>query len=70
MPDKELTALVREVFDLRPRAIVEALNLLRPIYRPSAAYGHFGRADFPWEQLDRVDALKAAAEKRSTEAAA
>ncbi len=51
---------VREVFDLRPAAIVRDLDLLRPIYRESAAYGHFGRAQFPWEQLDRLDDVRSA----------
>ncbi|GLW71407.1 S-adenosylmethionine synthase [Kitasatospora phosalacinea] len=54
---------VREVFDLRPAAIIRDLDLLRPIYAQTAAYGHFGRTDvdLPWERLDRVDALRAAA---------
>jgi S-adenosylmethionine synthetase len=52
--------MVREVFDLRPGAIVRDLDLKRPIYSPTAAYGHFGRADFPWEQLSRLDDVKAA----------
>lgn len=53
---------IREIFDLRPRAIVEQLGLLRPIYSKTAAYGHFGRElpEFTWEKLDRVDALRAA----------
>jgi S-adenosylmethionine synthetase len=53
---------IREIFDLRPRAIVEGLDLLRPIYSKTAAYGHFGRElpEFTWEKLDRVDALRAA----------
>lgn len=53
---------IREIFDLRPRAIVEQLDLLRPIYSKTAAYGHFGRElpEFTWEKLDRVDALRAA----------
>ena len=53
---------IREIFDLRPRAIVEHLDLLRPIYSKTAAYGHFGRElpEFSWEKLDRVDALRAA----------
>ena len=49
---------VDEVFDLRPAAIVDALNLCRPIYRRTAAYGHFGREGFPWEATDRVDAVR------------
>lgn len=49
---------LREVFDLRPAAIIKDLDLLRPIYKPTAAYGHFGRQDFPWEQLDKVSDLQ------------
>ncbi|GGM01248.1 methionine adenosyltransferase [Nakamurella endophytica] len=58
-PDKIADA-IRQVFDLRPGAIIRDLDLLRPIYGPTAAYGHFGRTDvqLPWEQLDRVEALK------------
>ena len=54
---------VEKVFDLRPSAIIRELDLLRPIYSDSAAYGHFGRTDvdFPWEALDKVDDLKSAA---------
>jgi S-adenosylmethionine synthetase len=54
---------ITEVFDLRPAAIIKELDLLRPIYAPTAAYGHFGRTDIelPWESLDRADDLKAAA---------
>ena len=53
---------IRDIFDLRPRAIVEHLDLLRPIYAKTAAYGHFGRelTEFSWEKLDRVDALRSA----------
>jgi S-adenosylmethionine synthetase len=53
---------IREIFDFRPRAIVEHLDLLRPIYLKTAAYGHFGRElqEFSWEKLDRVDALRSA----------
>jgi S-adenosylmethionine synthetase len=53
---------IRDIFDLRPRAIVETLDLLRPIYSKTAAYGHFGRElpEFSWEKLDRVDALRSA----------
>ena len=58
-----IEAAIREVFDLRPAAIIERLDLRRPIYRQTAAYGHFGRPDLdlPWERLDRVEELKAAA---------
>ncbi len=61
--DARILAVVREEFDLRPGAIIEALDLRRPIYRPTAAYGHFGRPDLdlPWERTDRADALRAAA---------
>jgi S-adenosylmethionine synthetase len=63
--DLDLVDVVKEVFDLRPAAILEALDLRRPVYQPTAAYGHFGRVGdgFAWEKTDRVDALKAAAEK-------
>jgi S-adenosylmethionine synthetase len=59
---KMIEKAIREIFDLRPRAIVESLDLLRPIYAKTAAYGHFGRElpEFSWEKLDRVDALRAA----------
>ncbi len=60
--DQTIAQLVREHFDLRPRGLIEMLDLLRPIYRQTAAYGHFGRehADFTWEKTDKADALKAA----------
>jgi S-adenosylmethionine synthetase len=60
--DDVLEKAIGAVFDLRPGAIVRDLDLLRPIYKPTAAYGHFGRSDidFPWERLDRVDALRSA----------
>ena len=56
-------AAVLQVFDLRPAAIIRDLDLLRPIYAATAAYGHFGRTDLdlPWERTDRADVLKAAA---------
>src|SRR5699024_2259342 len=62
VPLPRLTAAINEVFDLRPGAIVRDLDLLRPIYRATAAYGHFGRElpDFTWERTDRVDALRSA----------
>ncbi|MDK6486774.1 methionine adenosyltransferase domain-containing protein, partial [Streptococcus agalactiae] len=52
--------IVRKVFDLRPAAIIDELDLLRPIYSKTSAYGHFGRTDFdfPWERLNRVDQIK------------
>ena len=55
-----IEAAVRDTFDLRPGAIVRDLDLKRPIYKRSAAYGHFGRDEFPWEQLDRLDQLTSA----------
>ena len=58
--DNRIAALVREHFDLRPRGIIEMLDLRRPIYRPTASYGHFGREGFSWENTDKADALKAA----------
>ena len=60
--DVELEEAVEKVFDLRPAAIIRDLDLRRPIYRQTAAYGHFGRTDLdlPWERTDRVEALKAA----------
>ncbi len=60
---KLITALVREHFDLRPFGIMKMLNLLQPIYRGTASYGHFGRDDLnlPWEQTDRAEALRTAA---------
>jgi S-adenosylmethionine synthetase len=63
MPVERIQAAVTEVFDLRPAAIIRDLDLLRPIYAQTAAYGHFGRdvPDFTWERTDRVDALRAAA---------
>ncbi len=61
--DEKIEELVREHFDLRPKGIVQMLDLLRPIYRKSAAYGHFGREEpeFSWERTDKAAALKAAA---------
>lgn len=61
LTDEELVAVVRENFDLRPAGIIKMLDLRRPIYKQTAAYGHFGRTDvdLPWEKLDRAEALKA-----------
>lgn len=60
LSDQKLTEIVRENFDLRPAGIIKMLDLRRPIYKQTAAYGHFGRndLDLPWEKLDKVDALK------------
>ena len=62
-PNDKIEQLVHDNFDLRPGAIIEDLNLRRPIYSKTAAYGHFGRADvdLPWERTDKADALRAAA---------
>jgi S-adenosylmethionine synthetase len=61
--DEKIAELVRAHFDLRPKGIVKMLNLLRPIYRKTAAYGHFGREEpeFTWEATDKAAALRAAA---------
>jgi S-adenosylmethionine synthetase len=60
--DDKLTALVLEHFDLRPKGIVKMLDLLRPIYKKTAAYGHFGRdePEFSWESADKAQILKSA----------
>ncbi len=58
--ENAIAAAVRGVFDLRPAAILEQLDLRRPVYRPTAAYGHFGRDQFSWERTDKVDELLAA----------
>ncbi len=60
IPDAEIAKLVEKVFDMRPDAIIKRLDLRRPIYRQTAAYGHFGRTDLdlPWERLDQVETLK------------
>jgi len=56
--EEKLIALVRRHFDLRPYGLIEMLDLNRPIYLPTAAYGHFGREEFPWERTDKAQALK------------
>ncbi|HKK99641.1 MAG TPA: methionine adenosyltransferase [Desulfotignum sp.] len=60
IPEKKAVEIVKQVFDLRPAAIIETLDLLRPIYRKTAAYGHFGRKDpdFSWERTDRADQIR------------
>ena len=60
LPDKQIAKMVNELFDLRPASIIKTLDLRRPIYEQTAAYGHFGRPDLnlPWERLDMVEALK------------
>ena len=58
--DSKIVPLIRQHFDLRPKGIVEMLDLKKPVYRATAAYGHFGRDGFSWEKLDKVDSLKSA----------
>ena len=60
LSDEKLVEIIRENFDLRPAGIIKMLDLRRPIYRQTAAYGHFGRADLnlPWEAVDKVETLK------------
>ncbi len=67
IPDTEISALIEQVFDLRPGAIIRDLKLRRPIYQQVAAYGHFGRddLDLPWERLSKLEELQAAAGERS-----
>ena len=62
LPDEEIAAVVQEVFKLTPGGIIDTLKLRRPIYRNTAAYGHFGRSgtDFTWENTDKVTALQRA----------
>jgi S-adenosylmethionine synthetase len=72
IPDEQMTDLVRAVFSLTPRGIIESLDLRRPIYRPTAAYGHFGRSEptFTWERSDKAEALRKAASARNAEVGA
>lgn len=60
IPEEKITELIRAFFQLTPRGIIEALNLRRPIYRPTAAYGHFGRSEssFTWEKTDKAEAIR------------
>ncbi len=62
VPDKKIVEIINQVFDFRPTAIINALDLKRPIYKKTAAYGHFGRTDIelPWERLDKVEEIKKA----------
>jgi S-adenosylmethionine synthetase len=66
IPDSQITELIREFFKLTPKAIIETLDLRRPIYRPTAAYGHFGRSGpgFTWERTDKADAIRKEAASR------
>ena len=70
IPVDRIETLVREHFDLRPAAILDVLDLRRPIFSKTAAYGHFGREDrdFTWERTDKADALRAAAGLSGSEA--
>ena len=63
LSEDRLVQIVRDTFDLRPKGLIAMLDLLKPIYQLTAAYGHFGRTEdsFSWEKTDKVDALKAAA---------
>ena len=61
LEESKIIELVREHFDLRPYGLIEMLDLERPIYKSTAAYGHFGREEFPWEKTDKVEALRASA---------
>lgn len=65
LPDEQILELVKKNFDMRPKAIIDQLNLLRPIYKKTACFGHFGREDveFPWERTDKADILKKELEK-------
>ena len=58
IPEEEIVSLVRKHFDFRPKEIIRQLDLLKPIYQKTAAYGHFGRPEFSWEKLDRAEILK------------
>jgi S-adenosylmethionine synthetase len=60
VPKEQVEKIIRESFDLRPAAIIEYLDLLRPIFRKTSAYGHFGRTepDFTWEKTDKVDQIR------------
>jgi len=65
LPDEQILELVKKNFDMRPKAIIDQLNLLRPIYKKTAVFGHFGRDDveFPWERTDKAEILKKELEK-------
>jgi len=72
IPNSQITELIREFFKLTPKGIIETLDLRRPIYRPTAAYGHFGRTGpgFTWERTDKADAIRKAAASRGAVALA
>ena len=58
IPESQISELVKKHFKLTPRGIIESLDLRKPVYRQTAAYGHFGRSEFSWEKLDKVNILK------------
>ena len=66
IPDEKIAELIKKIFDFRPKQIIDQLQLRRPIYKKTAAYGHFGRddPDFTWEKTDKVELLKKAAEEQ------
>ena len=70
VPEERIVEIIRNYFDLRPAGIIRMLDLRRPIYRQTAAYGHFGRLDIelPWEKLDKVDVLRRELEAMAMEA--
>jgi S-adenosylmethionine synthetase len=59
VPDEKIEKAVQEVFDLTPQGIIKTLDLLKPIYRETSNYGHFGREGFSWERTDKAEAIKA-----------
>ncbi len=61
LPDETLSKVVRKVFPLSPHGIIDHLKLRRPVYCPTAAYGHFGRKEFAWEQVDATEELQSKA---------
>jgi S-adenosylmethionine synthetase len=58
IPEDKIKELIRAHFELKPKGTISTLNLLNPIYKKTAAYGHFGRSIFPWEKTDKADSLK------------
>ena len=58
--EESLSKAIKEVFDCSPAGIIKTLDLKKPVYQATAAYGHFGRSEFSWEKLDKLDALKKA----------
>jgi S-adenosylmethionine synthetase len=68
LPEEKIVEIIREVFPLKPKGIIDLLNLRQPIYRKTAAYGHFGRDIFPWEKTDKVELLKSFLKKAKVHA--